>query len=135
MTPEPVIGCESERRRRPRVRLACPLRIHLQGEPIWLKTKTEDLSCDGFFCISERSFPLHQVLECELVISGEERGTPKGCNLVLRCRAQVVRLVTNPREAAVGVAFRLVEYAINQQPVDGNRVFETLRQPLVLSQR
>jgi hypothetical protein len=103
MMPGIAIKEATDRRRRPRLRLAYPLRIHLPGESICVETKTEDLSCEGFSCISERSFSLDQVLECELVIPG---------NLVLRGRAQVVRVVTNGQGATFGLACRFEDYAI-----------------------
>jgi hypothetical protein len=135
MIPRIAIDDEADRRRRPRLRLAYPLRIHLPGESIWVETTTEDLSCEGFSCISDRSFSLHQVLECELLIPSEELGRPMGRNLVLRCQAQVVRVVTNGHEAPVSLACRLDDYTIHQPPVDRTRVFETLSLPFMLSSR
>jgi hypothetical protein len=107
-----LIGELADRRRRPRLRLAYPLRIHIPEESTCVETKTEDLSCEGFSFISERSFSLHQVLECELVIPGEEVGRPIGRNLVLRGRAQVVRVVTKGHAGTFGLACQLKDYAI-----------------------
>jgi hypothetical protein len=121
--PRIVIG-NAERRQRPRLRLAYPLRIHLPGEPVWVETKTEDLSSEGFFCVSERSFPLHQVLDCELEISAEELDRPLRNNLILRCRAKVVRVVRNGHEGAYGLAFHLEDFTIHRQLLERNRTFE-----------
>jgi hypothetical protein len=103
MKPGIAVKEATDRRRRPRLRLAYPLCIRIPGESICVETKTEDLSCEGFSFISERSFSPHQVLECELVIPG---------NLVLRGRAQVVRVVTNRNGGTFGLACRFEDYAI-----------------------
>lgn len=121
--PRIVIG-NAERRQRQRLRLAYPLRIHLPGEPVWVETKTEDLSSEGFFCVSERPFSLHQFLDCELVIAAEELDRPVGNSLVLRCRAQVVRVVRNGHEGPYGLAFHLEDFTIHRQPIERNRAFE-----------
>jgi hypothetical protein len=78
-----------------------------------METKTQDLSCEGFSCISERWFPVHQVLECDLVIPGEKVGRPMCRNLVLRGRAEVVRVVANGNGGAFNLACRYEEYAIH----------------------
>ena len=56
LLPKVVTGVEPDRRRRPRLRLAYPIRLHQPGEEVLVEAKTEDLSCEGFFCISERVF-------------------------------------------------------------------------------
>jgi hypothetical protein len=98
-----------DRRRHPRLRLAYFLRLFRSGQPVVIETKTEDLSCDGFYCISDRAIPLHEKIDCELLIPGEPRET----DLVLRCRAEVVRVTTDPVAPRFGVACRLEAYTVN----------------------
>lgn len=110
-----VTGVEPDRRRRPRVRLAYPIRLHQPGEGVRVEAKTEDLSCEGFFCISERVFPPHETLECELVIPSDKPGQLLEHDMVLRFRAEVVRVVPQGHGGAFGVACRFVDYTIARQ--------------------
>jgi hypothetical protein len=111
-----VVGSDApDRRRRPRFRLAYPIRLHQPGEDVRVEAKTENLSCEGFFCISERVFSPHQTLECELVIPSDTGGQPVEHDLVLRFRAEVVRVVPQGPEGTVGVACRFAYYTIAQQ--------------------
>jgi hypothetical protein len=89
-------------------------------------TKTEDLSCEGFSCVSERPFSLYQVLDCELVIAAEELNHPTV--LVLRCRVQVVRVEPNGAEGTFGLACRLEDYMIHEA-LERNRASELLSLP------
>jgi hypothetical protein len=123
MIPRIVIG-NADRRRRPRLRLAYPLRIHLPGERVWVETKTEDLSCEGFSWLSERSFSLDQILDCELVIADEEPDRRVRNSLVLRCRALVVRVGRNGHEGAYRLACHFEDYTIHRQPIERNRALE-----------
>jgi hypothetical protein len=117
LLPSVVGGDAPDRRRRPRLRLAYPLRLRQLGEEVRVETKTEDLSCEGFFCISERVFSPHQTLECELVIPSDTGGQPVEHDLVLRFRAEVVRVVPQGPEGAFGVACRFAYYTIARQIV------------------
>jgi hypothetical protein len=101
------------RRRHPRVRLSYLLRLFRPGHSTGIETKTEDLSCDGFYCISDHPVQLREKIECELLIPGEQVGDPWESDLVLRCRAEVVRLVPDPLVPKFGVACRLEGYTVN----------------------
>jgi hypothetical protein len=101
-----------DRRRRPRLRLAYPLRLSRRGETSQIEAKTQDISCEGFFCITDRIlFPL-ETLECELVIPCDEARRPLEHRMFLRCRAEVVRVVPQAYESAFGVACRIADYTI-----------------------
>jgi hypothetical protein len=113
--PKIVTGDAPDRRRRPRFRLAYPVRLWKPGDAVRVETKTENLSCEGFFCASERIFSPRQTLECEIVIFSDKLGQPLEQDIVLRCRAEVVRVVPWAFGAALGVACRFADYAIDQQ--------------------
>lgn len=102
-----------ERRRHPRLRLSYFLRLFRPGQTVGIETKTEDLSCDGFYCISDRPLLCHERIECELLIPGE----PGESELVLRCRAEVVRVTKDPLEPRFGVACRLEAYTLNRNNI------------------
>ena len=78
-----------ERRNSTRLKLASAVRIHRRGELQAIETVTEDLSSEGFYCISERPFSPHEWLECELTISSAQPGVPLNKGLVLKCTAEV----------------------------------------------
>jgi hypothetical protein len=117
LLPKVVTGAAPDRRRRPRLRLAYPIRLHQPSEEVLVEAKTEDLSCEGFFCISERVFPPHETLECELVIPSDEPGQPVEHDIVLRFRAEVVRVVPQGPEGVFGVACRFADYTITREIV------------------
>jgi len=106
-------GDRPDRRRRRRLRLAYPLRLRRDGEADPIDTKTEDVSCEGFYCISNRDVALHENLECELVIPGDNPGLMER-DIVLRCRAEVTRVVPLDHRATFGVGCRLVNFTIEQ---------------------
>jgi len=114
MLPTIVTGDAPERRRRPRVRLACPVRMLRIGNGCRIDTKTEDISCEGFFCITESLFSLREKLYCELVIATGSDGRAVGEAIVLRCRAEVVRVVRQPENSAFGVGCRVSDYTIER---------------------
>src|SRR5579863_5200999 len=100
MLPSVLTSEVTDRRRRPRLRLAYPLRLHRPGETSRIETKTLNISCEGFFCITDRIFSPRETLECELVILGEELRQPLEHNIILRCRAEVVRVVPQADDSA-----------------------------------
>jgi hypothetical protein len=115
MLPKVMTGDAPDRRRRPRLRLAYPVRLHPPRGEARVETQTEDLSCEGFFCISDRAFLPHETLECELVIPS---GTPDQLvdhSMVLRCRAEVVRVSSQGHGGEFGVACRFADYTLDQQ--------------------
>ena len=108
---------ERDRRRRPRLRLAYSLRLRRTGETTEVIARTEDINCDGFYCIAQRPFLPREWLECELVIPGDELGFPSGTGLVLRCRAEVVRIVPVGLKSEFGLACRLEDYTVGLLPI------------------
>jgi hypothetical protein len=101
-------GDMPDRRRRPRMKLAYPVRLRRAGSPISTDAKTENLSSDGFFCLTRQSFSPRETLLCEIVIPRNQPTDAEERDVVLRCRAEVVRVVYRPDELAFGVACRLV---------------------------
>jgi hypothetical protein len=117
LLPIAVTGDGPDRRRRARLRLAYPLCLYRRGEASRIEAKTLDISCEGFFCITDHIFSPRETLECELVIFSEEVRQPLEHSIILRCRAEVVRVVPQADESAFGVAFRLADYTISQPVV------------------
>src|SRR5579863_1485540 len=103
-----------ERRRHPRLRLSYLLRLFRPG------TTAQGLSCDGFYCISDHPVQPHERIECELLIPSEQLGESSEPDLVLRCRAEVVRVVADRLAPRFGVACRLEDYTINRNSASRN---------------
>jgi hypothetical protein len=57
-------------------------------------------------------------MECELLIPGEQASDPTGADLVLRGRAEVVRVVPDELEPRFGVACRLEGYTVDRHNTD-----------------
>src|SRR5579862_348276 len=111
----------TDRRRHPRLRLSYVLRLFRPEHSARIETQTEDLSSDGFYCISTQAILPHEMVECELLIPAEPAGDARESDLVLRCRAQVVRVVPDPLARTFGVACRLEAYTFNRNIATGAR--------------
>lgn len=113
-----------DRRRRRRLRLAYPLRLYRSGDASRTETKTEDISCEGFFCVTDRRFSPFETLECELLIPVQEPGQPTEHDIVLRCQAEVVRVVPHIDKTAFGIACRLSHYTIGPEIAERDLAME-----------
>src|ERR1700761_6435738 len=91
-----------DRRRRPRLGLACAVRLRRPGDTLRIDTTPEDLSCEGFFCFSERVFSLHEALEVELSLAGQKPGVER--ETILPCAAEQARIHPGPGRAFGGAS-------------------------------
>jgi hypothetical protein len=115
-------GDAPERRRRPRFRLFCPVRLFRLGSGSRIDTKTEDISCEGFFCVTGSLLSPKEQLECELVIPIDSRNSDEV--LILRCRAEVVRVERQKENLFFGVACRLADYRIERERSHRHHTFD-----------
>ena len=105
----------ADRRRRPRLRLSYPLRLFRPGDDAPIHTTTEDVSCEGFYCITQfKSSPL-DILECELEIPSKDSGLSTGDRIILHCQVRVVRVVPRTADSTFGLACQLADYTIGHQ--------------------
>jgi hypothetical protein len=107
-------GSGLDRRSRSRLRLAVPVVLCRPEDADRVETKTEDISCDSFYCISDRPFSPGDRLDCELVIPGDEVSSVPEQALCLCCRVRVVRVVARGLHLGFGVACRLEDYTISR---------------------
>ncbi len=114
-----------DRRRRPRLRLSCSLRLYRRGGAPTVVARTEDISCQGFYFTSEHPFELNERLEYELIVQGEETGYHSEIDVVLRGKAEVVRVVPKGLKQGFGVACRLEDYTVDRE-VPANSGLEEL---------
>ena len=103
-----IPGEPPDRRRRPRLKLAYSVRLRRSGVDSLVETKTENVSCEGFLCVTDCIFHLREILGCELVIPGEREGVASDHDIVLSCRAEVVRVESAYRQIGLssGVSSR-----------------------------
>ncbi len=113
-----------DRRRRPRLRLSCFLRLFRLGGTA-VVARTEDISCQGFYFTSEHPFELNERLECELIVQGEETGYPPEIDVVLRGKVEVVRIVPKGPRQGFGIACRLEDYTVDRE-IPANSAIEDL---------
>jgi PilZ domain len=104
-----------DRRARQRMKLPYSIVLYRLGEAAKIETTTEDISSEGFYCISEQPFSPNEKLECEVIIPSEDRGPSLEDSLVLRCRAEVIRVVADGLKPGFGLACRLQDYKVGRQ--------------------
>jgi hypothetical protein len=99
-----------ERRRRNRMRVHWPLRLHKTNAAESVETVTHDLSSDGFYCLARTSFVPGEALACTL---GVPTHHPNGADRMVsvECRIRIVR-VEATQEGLYGVGCRIEEYRL-----------------------
>jgi len=116
MLPTIMTGEAVDRRRRPRLMLAYPVRLFRVGYGSRVETKTENISCEGFYCITESFFSPGEKLDCEMVLTSES-ARPFDDPIILRCHAEVVRVERHQESATFGVGCRVGEYTVECQRI------------------
>ena len=100
---------ETERRKRARVLLRCPLRLYRRGAPESFVGETQDLSSAGFYCMVGQSFAPGDDLDCILTVPAENFSFEPG-NVNLHCEVKVTRVDKIP--SGFGVACRIDHYSL-----------------------
>lgn len=80
-----------ERRRRPRIALHWPVRLFREPETQSVETTTENLTSNGFYCISHEPFKLGERLDCIIAVPSGNLGFPNS-PVSLQCRIRVTRV-------------------------------------------
>ena len=80
-----------DRRKRLRVAVHWLLRLFRQSGQLSLASATENLSSEGFYCITKEPFNSEERLQCELILPGEIFGSSEP-PLRLQCRVTVKRV-------------------------------------------
>jgi hypothetical protein len=108
---EPMLSAE----RRGRRRLGVRWRVSLWGGPLTetIETVTENLSSQGFYCLSKTPFVPGERLACRLHIPGHA-SEQNGSEAELECRVLVVRLDPANRDGCFGMGCRIEEYRVAQ---------------------
>ena len=110
-----MIGTPWDRRGRRRLKLPYTIVLHRLGEAAGVQTTTEDISSDGFYCVSEQPFSPNEKLECDVLIPTQDTDSSLEEGLVMHCRAEVVRVIADGLQPGYGLACRLQEYTIGRR--------------------
>jgi hypothetical protein len=100
-----------ERRKRSRVSLHWTLHLSRAEVEPSVRTRTENVSCDGFYCVSTEPFAPGERLQFELVLPAGQFGY-SDAHLRLQGRAEVLRVETKGLEAGFGLGCRIEDYAL-----------------------
>jgi hypothetical protein len=92
-----------DRRQRPRLRLSLGVQLCRGEGHAAVRTETDNLSSEGFYCTSREPFSPGDRLECDLFIPGTGSGSP---GLVLNRSVKVVRVEIRGLEPGFGIACR-----------------------------
>jgi hypothetical protein len=104
--------------RRNRRRLKLPYLIVLQrlGEATKVHTTTENISSEGFYCVSEQPFSPNEEVDCEVVIPDQGSARVElEHSIILHCKAEVVRVIADGLKPGYGLACRLRDYSVFRQ--------------------
>ena len=102
-----------ERRRRSRMDLHWPVCLNRSGRTEPVRSSTENISSDGFYCLCQEPFVAGEQLECLLSIPPHARREDAPW-LVLECKVRVVRVNTD--RDVFGVGFQIESYSVVRLP-------------------
>ena len=101
----------SERRNRVRTQVHWTILLFRENTSKAVTTITQNLSSNGFYCLSPSPFVLGERVYCSLEVPthdplGKDRSLP------LECHARVVRVEPESGDGSFGVACRIEEYRL-----------------------
>ena len=85
-----------------------------------VRTKTSDISPEGFYCVLDHWIPPGEHLECEIAVPPHDPKNPDDV-IYLRCQAQAVRVERMAGDTEFGVACRIEDYRVVRGPDDRSR--------------
>jgi hypothetical protein len=80
-----------ERRKRKRIPLHWPIRLFRQSSTPSVESTTENLTSNGFYCVSSEPFQLGEWVECIIAIPADSLGY-SNAPVCLQCRSRVMRV-------------------------------------------
>ncbi len=86
-----VMAVPEERRKRKRIALRWPVRLFRDPAMPSVESTTENLTSNGFYCVSREPFQLGERLECIIAIPAGSFGYAKS-PMCLQCRVRVARI-------------------------------------------
>jgi PilZ domain len=102
-----------ERRKRSRLDLHWPVSLSKSGRTEPIRSKTENISSDGFYCLCREPFMAGEQLECRLSMPPHARREDASW-LVLECKVRVARV--NADRGMFGIGFQIESYSVMRLP-------------------
>lgn len=103
-----------ERRKRTRIALRWPVYLYReQGAPS-IESTTENLTSNGFYCVSKEAFQIGEQLECVITIPAGAFGYSDD-PIRLQCRVKVMRVENQIGSYGLGCAIE--DYELLTQPL------------------
>jgi len=102
----------NENRQRPRVTLRCSLSLWNPRSGSITHTSTEDISCEGFYCLCNEAYIPGEELQAMLEVPSQDRRGQEAEGLTLLCRVEVVRTTIGSRDEGFGIACRINDYTV-----------------------
>ncbi len=106
---ESKIQIEQERRRRLRAQVHWGLTLHAHADGSAVETRTENVSSEGFYFLSEHPAIPGQVIHCTMMVPWHG-GAGEG-PLCLQCQARVVRVQPESEAGRFGIGCRIERYS------------------------
>ena len=100
----PTLQPTQERRRRARLSLSLPVVLIRPGTVTEIEATTENVSSQGFYCLTDSEFWPDEILNCELSLPGDQVSSVPEDGLRLTCQVRVVRVVPTGNQQRFGVA-------------------------------
>ena len=110
-----------ERRRRPRLSLALPIVLTRAGTQTLVEATTENVSSEGFFCLTTHEFSPDELLDCEISLPGDQVSSVPEDGLRLSCLVRVVRVVPGEDQHSFGIACHVEDYTMTRSAVESPR--------------
>ena len=102
-----------DRRKRKRVPVHWPVHFLGQAGTRQAEATTENLSSEGFYCISRKAFKLGERLECEIAFPAEPIGSPEA-TVRIQCHVTVKRVERLNRDFGLGC--HIEDYSLVTDP-------------------
>ena len=96
-----MLNVAEERRKRKRVALHWPVRLFRHPDTQSIESTTENLTSNGFYCVSDQPFELGERLDCVIVIPAGSFGYSDS-PICLQCRVKVMRVEDQQQRYGLG---------------------------------
>ena len=108
------MAATQERRKRPRIALHWPVRLFRQASGSPVESTTENLTSNGFYCVSKEPFRLGEQLACIIAIPDTSLSYSASA-IRLQCRVKVMRVENQSDGFGLGCQIEDYELLINSK--------------------
>jgi hypothetical protein len=109
------MAATQERRKRKRIALHWPVYLYREQSAQSFESTTENLTSNGFYCVSKEPFELGEQLQCVIAIPAGTFGYSEA-PIRLQCRVKVMRVENQSENFGLGCYIEDYELLINSRP-------------------